>query len=210
MRTTSMNTFAALITSWRTSAVRLAFWPRDSKVDSGKRRALLVAPARSQRARPERCRVLSPSALAALHGAFLPQRLQPCPRRQAARGGADAQGHPCSRGLASRPAQRGGGCRATARHEARQGGRAGRDGGARDPVVLRVSRGALAAYPDQQSARAHHARDPQANPRGRRLPRRQLGPHLAAARLRHIAGTRWSTKRYLNMELLRQRNAMFA
>src|SRR5712672_1605961 len=34
--------------------------------------------------------------------------------------------------------------------------------------------------------------------------------NLAAARLRHIAGTRWSTKRYRNMELLRQRNAMIA
>src|SRR5262245_3637217 len=34
--------------------------------------------------------------------------------------------------------------------------------------------------------------------------------NLAAARLRHIASTRWSTKRYLNMELLRQRNAMIA
>jgi transposase-like protein len=34
--------------------------------------------------------------------------------------------------------------------------------------------------------------------------------NLAAARLRHIAGTRWSTERYLNMELLRQRNAMIA
>jgi len=34
--------------------------------------------------------------------------------------------------------------------------------------------------------------------------------HPAAARLRHIAGTRWSTKRYLNMELLTQRNAMIA
>ena len=34
--------------------------------------------------------------------------------------------------------------------------------------------------------------------------------NLAAARLRHIAGTRWSTKRYLNMQLLRQRNAMIA
>jgi hypothetical protein len=32
--------------------------------------------------------------------------------------------------------------------------------------------------------------------------------NLAAARLRHIAGTRWSTKRYLNMQLLKQRNAM--
>jgi putative transposase len=34
--------------------------------------------------------------------------------------------------------------------------------------------------------------------------------NLAAARLRHIAGTHWSTKRYLNMELLRRRNAMIA
>ena len=31
--------------------------------------------------------------------------------------------------------------------------------------------------------------------------------NLSAARLRHIAGTRWSTKRYLNMQLLKQRNA---
>ena len=29
--------------------------------------------------------------------------------------------------------------------------------------------------------------------------------NLAAARLRHIAGTRWSTKRYMNMELLREK-----
>jgi putative transposase len=34
--------------------------------------------------------------------------------------------------------------------------------------------------------------------------------NLAAARLRHIAGTRWSTKRYMNMQPLRQRNAMIA
>ena len=34
--------------------------------------------------------------------------------------------------------------------------------------------------------------------------------NLAAARLRHIAGTRWSTKRYLNMQLLKQRNAVIA
>jgi hypothetical protein len=30
-----------------------------------------------------------------------------------------------------------------------------------------------------------------------------LGANLAAARLRHIAGTVWSTKRYLNIELLK-------
>jgi transposase-like protein len=34
--------------------------------------------------------------------------------------------------------------------------------------------------------------------------------NLATARLRHIAGTRWSTKRYLNMQLLKQRNALIA
>jgi hypothetical protein len=32
---------------------------------------------------------------------------------------------------------------------------------------------------------------------------RQSALNLAAARLRHIAGTAWSTKRYLNMELLK-------
>jgi transposase-like protein len=34
--------------------------------------------------------------------------------------------------------------------------------------------------------------------------------NLAAARLRHIAGTPWSTKRYLNMQVLRQRNTINA
>jgi len=31
----------------------------------------------------------------------------------------------------------------------------------------------------------------------------QSALNLAAARLRHIAGTAWSTKRYLNIELLK-------
>jgi hypothetical protein len=34
--------------------------------------------------------------------------------------------------------------------------------------------------------------------------------NYTAARSRHIAGTRWSTKQDLNMELLRQRNATIA
>jgi putative transposase len=29
--------------------------------------------------------------------------------------------------------------------------------------------------------------------------------NLAAARLRHIVGSKWSTKRYLNMKLLKER-----
>ena len=35
------------------------------------------------------------------------------------------------------------------------------------------------------------------------FPDGQSALNLAAARLRHIAGTKWSTKRYLNMNLLR-------
>ena len=34
------------------------------------------------------------------------------------------------------------------------------------------------------------------------FPDGQSALNLAAARLRHIAGTAWSTKRYLNIELL--------
>lgn len=34
--------------------------------------------------------------------------------------------------------------------------------------------------------------------------------NLAALRLSHIAGTHWSTRRYLNMELLIQHKAMTA
>ena len=37
------------------------------------------------------------------------------------------------------------------------------------------------------------------------LPDDQSALNLAAARLRHIVGTKWSTKRYLNMKLLEQR-----
>jgi len=36
------------------------------------------------------------------------------------------------------------------------------------------------------------------------FPDGQSALNLAAARLRHIAGTRWSTKRYMNMNLLKQ------
>jgi hypothetical protein len=35
------------------------------------------------------------------------------------------------------------------------------------------------------------------------IPDGQSALNLAAARLRHIAGTAWSTKRYLNIELLK-------
>ena len=51
-------------------------------------------------------RVLCRSALAKVHGRLLPQRLQPRPRRQASRGGVDAEGHPCPGRPSRRPAQR--------------------------------------------------------------------------------------------------------
>jgi transposase-like protein len=38
------------------------------------------------------------------------------------------------------------------------------------------------------------------------FPDGQSALNLAAARLRHIAGTNWSTKRYLNIELLKEQN----
>ena len=87
-----------------------------------------------------------------------------------------------------------------------------RGDGRRDPGLLRLPRRALAPDQNQQSLGAHHARDPQTNPRGRCLPRWTRPPgrsfheplNLAAARLRHIAGTKWSAKRYMNMKLLKQ------
>ena len=36
------------------------------------------------------------------------------------------------------------------------------------------------------------------------FPDGQSALNLAAARLRHIAGTKWSTKRYMNIDLLKQ------
>ncbi len=38
------------------------------------------------------------------------------------------------------------------------------------------------------------------------FPDGQAALNLAAARLRHIAGTKWSSKRYMNMDLLKQRD----
>ncbi len=38
------------------------------------------------------------------------------------------------------------------------------------------------------------------------FPDGQSAINPAAARLRHIAGTKWSSKRYMNMDLLKQRD----
>ena len=40
------------------------------------------------------------------------------------------------------------------------------------------------------------------------FPDGQSALNLAAARLRHIAGTKWSIKRYMNMKLLKERELL--
>ena len=51
--------------------------------------------------------------------------------------------------------------------------------------------------------RAHDAGAPPDLAQDAAFPDGQSALNLAAARLRHIAGTAWSTKRYLNIELLK-------
>jgi hypothetical protein len=75
------------------------------------------------------------------------------------------------------------------------------NGGRGDTGPLRLSGGALAAHPNQQSARTHSARDQAKNPRRRLVPGWAIGTQSRRSQLRHIAGTAWSTKRYLNIEL---------
>src|SRR5262245_21169950 len=79
--------------------------------------------------------------------------------------------------------------------------RAGGNGGRGNPHLLRLPGGALAADSHQQPARAHPARDPAAHACRGTFPHGQSALNLAAARLRHIAGTAWSTKKYLNIQL---------
>ena len=73
-----------------------------------------------------------------------------------------------------------------------------------DVRPLRIPGGALAAYPHQQPARAYSARNQAPHRVVGAFPDGHSALNLAAARLRHIAGTAWSTKRYLNIELLKE------
>ena len=76
-----------------------------------------------------------------------------------------------------------------ARFSSHQGRRACSSRGRGDPELLRFPGGALATYPHQQSARAPAARDQAPHARGRRIPRRPIGPQprrgQAAPRRRH-------------------------
>jgi hypothetical protein len=58
--------------------------------------------------------------------------------------------------------------------------------------------GALEEYPHQQPARAYSARDQATHRSGRAFPDGQSALNLAAA-------SAWSTKRYVNIEMLKER-----
>jgi len=104
--------------------------------------------------------------------------------------------------LSSRPPSPSSPARSHRRLSPNQSCRAGGSGRGGDTELLYLPGGALAPHSHQQSARAHPAI------RGRTpvvgaFPDGQSALNLAAARLRHIADTTWSTKRYLNIELLK-------
>lgn len=113
----------------------------------------------------------------ALHRALLPQR--PRPRAEARARGlrGHAQGVP-RHGVARRRRGQGPCGRGRARVDAARGGRQGRKGWMRgDPGVHGLPERALAPHPHQQRHRATEPRDSQADPRGRHLPGREVGPH---------------------------------
>ena len=106
---------------------------------------------------------------------LVPQHLQSRSLDQGAGDRGDAQGDSCRRG------HRGGtreGCpsdREAARAALDQGGRACGSRNRRDANLLRLSRGALAPDPNQQSTRAHPPRDQATHPGRRLVPRRAIG-----------------------------------
>ena len=74
-----------------------------------------------------------------------------------------------------------------------------------DLQLLRLPRPALDQAEDQQSAGEASCGRSGAGPAwSGAFPDGQSALNLAAARLRHIAGTKWSTKRYMNIDLLKQ------
>jgi hypothetical protein len=154
----------------------------------------------------ERCRVLFRSSLAKMHRALVSQHFQPCPVEQGAGDRGDAQGDPAihagedivaAREKAVRVLEKLRGLRLTRAAELAEAGveetlayygfpeehwRRIRTNNPLERILREIRRRTrvVGAFPDGQSAL-----------------------NLAAAKLRHIAGTAWSTKRYLNIELLK-------
>src|SRR5262245_50844682 len=155
------------------------------------------------RAYRERRRVLSRGRLAKVHRALVPQHLQPRALDQGAGDRGHAQGDPRQRGH---------------RGSTREGHPSDRQ--AAWPALSRaaelVETAVEETLTDYAFPEEHWRRIRTNNPLERILreirrrtrvvgafPDGQSALNLAAARLRHIAGTAWSTKRYLNIELLK-------
>ena len=140
--------------------------------------------------------------VATLRRTFLPQRLQPCAGEQGPRGQPHAQGDPRPGDPGNRRGQGLGG-RGRLRRQ--------RMGRAADLVDAHVAE-TLTYYafptrldqdpPPTIRSSASCARSA-TNPGGRAFPDGQSCLISAAARLRHIAGTQWSTRKYMNMAPLR-------
>ena len=128
-------------------------------------------------------------ALAALHGAFLPECFQPRAFDQGSRSEPHAQSHSCPGEPGGRRQQGTGDRRRPAGKQDGQGSRPRRAGRPRDADLLRLPGHPLAEDQDQQSAGADHERDPAPNPRRRCFPRRsvlpQPGGSAAALHRRH-------------------------
>jgi Transposase, Mutator family len=102
--------------------------------------------------------------------ALVPQHLQPCAGDQGAGDRGHAQSDPRQRGHCGSARKGYPSDREVASAAADQSRRACGSGGRRDLDLLRFPRGALAAHPHQQSARAATARDQATHARGRRFP----------------------------------------
>ena len=124
----------------------------------------------------KRRRVSARRSVAALHGSFLSEHLQPCAGHQGPRSESHAQSHPFpgepQRSRPQGPRDR----RRPAGRPDEHRGRSGRAQRPRDADLLRFSRHPLAQDPHQQPARTDHARDPSTNSCCRCIPRWPVVP----------------------------------
>src|SRR4029077_15803434 len=124
----------------------------------------------------KRRRVSARRSVAALHGSFLSEHLQPCAGHQGPRSESHAQSHPFpgepQRSRPQGPRDR----RRPAGRPDEHRGRSGRAQRPRDADLLRFSRHPLAQDPHQQPARTDHARDPSTDSCCRCIPRWPVMP----------------------------------
>jgi transposase-like protein len=151
-----------------------ASWPRPERHAAVHLR-LLPRPGRSLG------RVLPRSCLAALHRAFLPQHLQRGAQHSGKGSRGDAESDPRPGGRRRHPSEGEGDHRQTGGHAPDQGRRFGPCLNPLERLNREIRRRTrvVGAFPDGNSA-----------------------VMLISARLRHVAGTAWGSKRYLNMDHL--------